>query len=195
MEVFEGTVRIAGDAVALPAVLLVADNRLRVSARQQQIGDWQLTDVSANLEPDGCHVVVEGEELVVSVPELLRFAEAIGPHMTNPGDGSLRDFGRRSVDEHNAPGPAGNRTGRIRLSPAMRLGIGVGLITVSLVFWAPLVLVGLLLLTGLAALLLGGFALMDPYLAVRIPGPVTPSFLFRMGVGGVGIAIALSVVL
>ena len=46
-----------------------------------------------------------------------------------------------------------------------------------------------------AALLLGGFALMDPYLAVRIPDPVTPSLLFRVGVGGVIIAIALSIVL
>ena len=48
---------------------------------------------------------------------------------------------------------------------------------------------------ALASLLLGGFALMDPYLAVRIPDPITPSLLFRAGVGGVAVAILLAVIL
>ena len=195
MEVFEGTVRLVGDPDALPAVLLVDGDRLRVSARQQQIGNWQLSDVTANLEPDGCHVVVEGEELVVSVPELMEFVAAIGPHATNPGNGSLRELGRQKVEEPDAAGHAVRKADRIRLPSATRAGAGMVLVAIGLAIWAPLVLVGLILLAALASLLLGGFALMDPYLAVRIPDPVTPSLLFRVGVGGVVAAIVLAVVL
>ena len=193
MEVFEGTVRLVGDAVALPAVLLVADNRLKVSARQQEIGDWQLSDVSSNLESDGCHVVVEGEELVVSVPELLEFAAAIGPHMANPGDGSLRQLGQAD----NATNPRARRraVGPVPRSPLVWAGICAGLVAIGLTIWAPMILVGLVLVTALACLLLGGYALMDPYLAVRIPDPVTPSLLFRAGVSGLIIAMALAVFL
>jgi hypothetical protein len=217
MQVFEGTVRLVGDADALPAVLAVDGDRLRVSAREQEIGNWQLSDVSANLEVDGCHVVVEGEELIVSVPGLIQFAEAIGPHVTNPGNGSLRKFGQRSKEKPDAPDLQGNGSlrkfgqrpeekpdtpdlqgngaGGIRLATKVRAGVGAGLIVISLAIWAPLVLVGVVLLAALASLLLGAFALMDPYLAVQIPDPVTPSLLFRVGVGGVAVAILLAVIL
>lgn len=195
MEVFEGTVRLVGDAVALPAVLLVDGGRLRVSAREQEIGNWQLGDVSANLEPDGCHVLVEGEELVVSVPSLTQFAEAIGPHATHPGDGSLLEFGQQSEEKPDHDLREEGDPGRTRLSARIRTTIGAGLIVTALAIWIPIVLVGLVLLVSLASLLLGAFALLDPYLAVRIPDPVTPSLLFRVGVTGVAVAIVLAVIL
>lgn len=195
MEVFEGTVRLVGDAVALPAVLLVDGGRLKVSAREQEIGNWQLGAVSANLEPDGCHVLVEGEELVVSVSSLLEFAEAIGPSVANPGDGSLRSFGKQSEEGLESPEPQQDGDDRTRFSPVARAGIGGVLVVIGLAIWAPLVLVGLFLLAALASLLLGAFALLDPYLAVRIPDPVTPSLLFRVGVAGVAVAIVLALIL
>jgi len=195
MEVFEGTVRLVGDAVALPAVLLVDGGRLKVSAREQEIGNWQLGAVSANLEPDGCHVLVEGEELVVSVPGLIQFAEAIGPRATHPGDGSLREFGQQSDETTHSPGTERNDADQIRFVPIARAVVGAGLVVIGLAVWVPLVLVGLVLLVALGSLLLGAFALLDPYLAVRIPDPVTPSLLFRVGVAGVAVAIVLAVIL
>jgi hypothetical protein len=195
MEVFEGTVRLAGDPEALPAVLVVADNRLTVSARQQELGDWQLGDVSSSLEPDGCHVVVEGEELVVSVPELLEFAAAIGPHVDNPGDGSLRELEPRQDDEADSPDPPDPTVRRSPLPRMVQLGVGAAVVAIGLAIWAPVVLVGLILLAALSSLLIGGFALLDPYLAVRMPDPLSPSLLFRAGVAGSIAALGLAVIL
>ena len=195
MEVFEGMVRLAGDPEALPAVLVVADNRLRVSARQHEIGDWQLSDVSSNLESDGCHVVVEGEELVVSVPDLLEFATAIGPHVDNPGDGSLRELEHRQDDKPDSPDPPDQAVAGISLPGLAKMGIGAVLVAIGLAIWAPVVLVGLILLAALGSLLVGGFALLDPYLAVRMPDPLTPSLLFRAGVAGSIVALGLAVIL
>jgi hypothetical protein len=195
MEVFEGTVRLAGDPEALPAVLVVAEHRLTVSARQQEIGDWQLSDVSSSLESDGCHVVVEGEELVVSVPELLEFAAAIGPHVDNPGDGSLREFEPRQDDKPNSPDRPDRAVAGISLPGLAKVGVGAVLVAIGLAIWAPVVLVGLILLAALGSVLVGGFALLDPYLAVRMPDPLTPSLLFRAGVAGAIAALGLAVVL
>jgi len=195
MEVFEGTVRLAGDPEALPAVLVVAEHRLTVSARQQEIGNWQLSDVSSSLESDGCHVVVEGEELVVSVPELLEFAAAIGPHVDNPGDGSLRELEPRQDDKPNSPDRPERAVAGISLPGLAKVGVGAVLVAIGLAIWAPVVLVGLILLAALGSVLVGGFALLDPYLAVRMPDPLTPSLLFRAGVAGSIAALGLAVIL
>jgi hypothetical protein len=196
MERFEGTVRLAGDTVALRAVLLVADRRLKVSTEEHEIGDWALTEVTSNLLPDGCHLAVEGEELIVGVAEPQRFAEAIGPRWTNPGNGALRNAGSPSDD---SPEPTGisqrlvDRTRRIPRAAQLMAGAVAGVI--ALAVWAPLVLVTIVLLLALAALLVGSFALMDTFLAVRLPEPLTPALLIRGGAIGVGVALLLAVVL
>ncbi len=196
MEEFAGTVRLVNDDVTLQAVLLVADNRLRVSAQEHKIGDWKLTDISTRMLPDGCHLAVEGEELVVSVSEPHRFAEAIGPSMENPGDGSLRSLGDRDRrDKEPRERPEREDTFADRMPPVTPLVL-IGIATVGLLaLWAPLVLVALVLTGALASLLVGGFALMDPFTAVRLPDRITPSRLFRAGVGGLMIAMLLAVLL
>jgi len=189
-------VRLANDTVALRAKLLVADDRLKVSTGEHEIGDWNLTDISARLLPDGCHVAVEGEELIISVPEPMAFAEAIGRRWTNPGNGSLLETGRRleAVEPTGAIRSALATLGdRIPASvPALAAGAAVA---IALAVWAPHVLITLVLSSALVALLVGSFALMDPFLAVRLPDPVTPTLLFRAGVAGVAVAIVLAVAL
>ncbi len=195
MEEFEGTVRMAGDAVALPAVLLVADDRLRVSTRRHEIGHWRLSDVSARVLEDACHVSVEGEELVVVVADPLRFAEAIGPRLSNPGDGSLR----RHADRAGAAPVGGLLTQASKL--ARRLpGTGWALAAstaagISLALWAPAILVGLVVLGALAGLLIGGFALLDPFVAVRLPDPATPALLIRAGTLALGVGLSLAILI
>ncbi len=196
MEVFEGTVRLADDTVALPAVLLVGDDRLRVTSEKHELGDWRLTDISATVQPDGCHVVVEGEELVVSVPETIAFAEAIGRRWTNPGNGSLLNAGR-PAEADKAPSRIRHRLVSIwsRVpAPARALAVGAALV-IALAVLAPLVLIALVLVGALASLLVGSFALMDPFLAVRLPDPLTPQFLIKAGLAGVALAIVMAVVL
>ena len=196
MERFEGTVRLADDTVALRAVLLVADERLRVSTEQHEIGDWKLTEITSSLQPDGCHLQVEGEELIVGIAEPLRFAEAIGPRWTNPGDGSLRSAGPPNDETEEQTAVRRRLIDLARQVPrgAQLIVAGVAGV-VALALWAPLVLVTIILLLGLAGLMVGSLAVMDPYVAVRLPDPLTPPHLIRGGVMGVAIALLLAVVL
>ena len=65
MERFKGTVRLPGDPFELSAVVIVADGRLSISAREHTLGDWPLDGISADVQPDGCHVQVGHEALTV----------------------------------------------------------------------------------------------------------------------------------
>jgi hypothetical protein len=44
-------------------------------------------------------------------------------------------------------------------------------------------------------LLVGGFALLDPFTAVRIPDPGTPALLIRSGIAGLVVALGLAVLI
>jgi hypothetical protein len=197
MERFEGTVRLAGDTVALRAILLVADQRLKVATAEHEIGDWELTEITARLLPDGCRMQVEGEELIVAVADPLRFAEAIGPRVTNPGNGALRNTGALTDDSPEKPSDVRrwlmDHARRVP-GPARVMAVtGAGVI--ALAVWVPLLLITLVLLLALTGLLVGSFALMDPFLAVRLPDPLTPALLVRGGALGVGVALVLAVAL
>ncbi|NNC93669.1 MAG: hypothetical protein HKN80_14390 [Acidimicrobiia bacterium] len=196
MERFEGTVRLAGDTVALQAVLLVADQRLKISTEQHEIGDWKLTEVTSSLLPDGCHLRVEGEELIVGLVEPVRFAEAIGPRWTNPGNGSLRNAGSPADETVEQTGARRRLIHLARAIPRAAHLMAAGVAgSAALALWAPLVLITIVLLLGLAALLVGSIAAMDPFLAVRLPDPRTPVLLIRGGAIGVGVALLLAVAL
>ena len=191
---FEGTVRLAGDSSSLKAVLLVGDNRLTVKTSHHEIGDWELSELFSRMRSDGCHIVAEGEELIVTVDEPMRLAEAIGPSVANPGDGSLLRTDPRP--EQHWPGRwqrlAGIRLTGVPMAAKLTL---VALVTAGGLFiTAPVVLIALMMAAGLVGLIAGGYALMDPFMAVRLPDPLTPQWLIRGGAATLALAIALAVV-
>ena len=195
MEVFEGTVRLAGDVEPLRAILLVADNRLRVRTSHHEIGDWGLSELHTRVRPDGCHIVAEGEELIVSVDEPMQFAEAIGPSVANPGDGSL--LGR---DSEGQPNPVVRAVrfvgGRLWAIPtAGKVAVGALALSAALYVLAPAALIALILAVGLIALLVGGYAAMDSFTAVRLPEGLSPHRLIRAGAAGLVVAILLAVLI
>jgi hypothetical protein len=194
MEEFEGTVRLAGDNGALQAIMLVGGDRLKVSTRQHEIGNWKLTDISSSLRDDECHITAEGEELVVSVSNPKRFAEAIGPHVSNPGDGSL--LRGLTPNGEESMGLVGRLSAVIRTVPARWQIVGASAaVVLGLAMLAPQILIGVILLGALAALLVSGYGYMDPFTAVKLPGPLTPVVLLRIGLAGLITAIALAVLL
>ena len=194
MEEFEGTVRLAGDSGALQAIMLVVDDRLKVSSRQHEIGDWKLTDISSSLKDDGCHITAEGEELVLWVSEPKRFAEAIGPRLSNPGDGSLLQGA--IPDEGEISGTVARLSTVIGAVPTRWQMVGASAaVVLGLAMVAPLVLIGTILLGSLAALLVSGYGYMDPFTAVQLPDPFTPTVLLQIGVTGLITSIALAVIL
>lgn len=192
MEVFKGTVRLAGDTGTLEAVMLVADNRLKVKTSHSEIGDWELSELYSRIRPDGCHIVAEGEELIVSVDEPLRFAAAIGPNVSNPGDGSLlavegeSGMAGRAVDALRRVGSA--------IPLEWKVAAGLAVLGAGLFALMPTALIGLVLFVALACLLVGGYAIMDSYVAVQLPDPFTPQLLFRGGLLALVVAILLALV-
>ncbi len=93
MSGFNAALKVKGDPKPLQARLEVEDGRLIISAADQSIGEWNLTDLDIGRTPEGFRVQVEGEELLLEVSDPLAFEEAIG------------------TDESKA---SKNRTGRVK---------------------------------------------------------------------------------
>ena len=193
MEVFEGTVRVSGDPFELSAVLLVADGKLRVTSREHELGTWALEEVSARIRPDGCHVEVEGEEMIVRVPHPVRLADAIGVGWTDPQEDSIGEI------EQEAPPATAQPTVRRRLMRDLplgwKIGAGLGLAVIGLWVFLPTILVGLVVLAGAALLLAGTMAALDPFTAVRLPERLTAGRLLTAGTATVALGLALAVVI
>jgi len=78
MSGFNAALKVKGDPEPLQARLEVEDGRLIISAADQRIGEWNLTDLDIGRTPEGFRVQVEGEELLLEVSDPLAFEEAIG---------------------------------------------------------------------------------------------------------------------
>lgn len=182
-----------GDPFELTAVLLVADDRLTVKAHEHLLGDWPLSNVSANLRPDGCHVAVDGETMIVTVPHPVRLTEAIGgAQWTDPADDSLDQV------PATEPAPPLEETeddpGFWARIPSVWKLSGAGAVAVALLgVFAPTALIGLLLLVALGLLLGGAVGYLDPFTAVRLPDLLTPQRLLGAGSAVVAVALVLAI--
>ena len=194
MERFKGTVRLPGDPFELSAVVIVADGRLSISAREHTLGDWPLDGISADVQPDGCHVQVGHEALIVTVPHPVRLADAIGAGRMGPGNESrIRSEAPEPGSRHHErpePSPHGILS---RIPLVWKLTTATALLIAALAIFAPVALVGLLLLVATALLITGAMGFLDPFTAVRLPDLLTPSRLIGLGVAVVVAALVLAV--
>jgi hypothetical protein len=55
-----------------------------VSVDGQQLASWSLEDVDVALNPDGFHIEVEGEEVILNVNEKVRFATELKSRSRRP---------------------------------------------------------------------------------------------------------------
>lgn len=60
------------------------DRRIVVSAGEIEVGDWSRDEIRLSALPDGFHVRVEGEELILDVTEDARFALDLGVRNAHP---------------------------------------------------------------------------------------------------------------
>ena len=182
-----------GDPFELTAVLQVSDGRLRVVSHQQELGTWALEDVSASLRPDGCHVMVDGEELIVTVPHPVRLAEAIGIDWTDPARDPLPEV---TPEESAEPAEPERQPSFLQSIPlGWKLAAVVGGVAAGLWVFLPTALVGLVVLAGAALLLGGTLAALDPFTSVRLPERLTPARLLGTGVAVIALALVLAVLI
>jgi hypothetical protein len=75
---FSASLKVPGDANALPATVDIDDGRLLVASGDHVIGNWALVDINLTPGPEGVHVSAEGEELILQFSESAAFEEAAG---------------------------------------------------------------------------------------------------------------------
>lgn len=93
MNSYSGSLRVAATADVIDAVFEVSDQSLRVRSGDQVLGTWALPDVSLENRPDGIHVSLDGEQVVVTVSNPEAFVDALAPGRRRPR--GRRDRGRR----------------------------------------------------------------------------------------------------
>jgi|SRR5690606_17096685 len=75
-----GTVRMAGeDAGGVTVRIHLEDETLTLlAAGGAEIGTWPLSEVEVSSQPDGFHLRIEGEEVILTTDDDVRFAMAVG---------------------------------------------------------------------------------------------------------------------
>lgn len=97
MSEYTGSLRIDGDeAPPMGVEIDLTDDRIKVNAGGVEVGDWARSEIRVNALPDGFHVRVEGEVLVLDVTDDARFALDLGlrtahPHLRRKMSALLRD--------------------------------------------------------------------------------------------------------
>ncbi|MDJ0923241.1 MAG: hypothetical protein QNJ77_01660 [Acidimicrobiia bacterium] len=79
MSMFKGSLRIPNTTDTIDAVFEVGAESLRVTTGDEVLGDWSLTEVAVEDRGDGLLVTLDGESVIVDVPDRNGFAAALGP--------------------------------------------------------------------------------------------------------------------
>jgi len=75
MTSFDARLRLVGQpGLPLGVVVDLTGKQMSVSVDGRQLASWSLEDVDVALNPDGFHIEVEGEEVILNVNEKVRFA-------------------------------------------------------------------------------------------------------------------------
>ena len=56
-----------------------------VRAGESEVADWEVEELRITAQPDGFHILAEGEEVVLNVTDEGRFAVELGLRSAHPG--------------------------------------------------------------------------------------------------------------
>ena len=196
MPVFEGKLRVPGQYGSdVGGSVAVENGRLVVVVGAHQIGDWPSAEVSVVPEPGGFHLRAGGEELIIQVTDPAGFAKALEASNRGPKGRRSRLRKDRQKKQPTAPAePAGRSRPQRRPLPAWSKWAGLGLLAlVGLALLVPALVVLFLMLAGGTVLIAGTLAIVDPEVAGRLPGTLSPNTLLRLGLGVIALAVLVAV--
>ena len=79
MSTYEGLLRMLGESgPGLGVSVDLTEERIRITAGDEQIGDWAKEEIRLHAENDGFHVRAEGEEIVLDLSDDAHFAVDYG---------------------------------------------------------------------------------------------------------------------
>lgn len=87
MKSFDARLRLVGgmERTPLGVEIDLTDNRMLVKSNGEEIADWELSNIRVFSLPDGFHIRVEGEEVIINVNESTRFASEMGKRLRISG--------------------------------------------------------------------------------------------------------------
>lgn len=81
---FKGSLKIAATDDVIDALFEVSEQGLRVTSGGEELGMWPLPEVSLTQRPDGVHLSLDGERVVVNVDDSDSFTNALAPPRRRP---------------------------------------------------------------------------------------------------------------
>lgn len=79
MSSFQGSLKIAATADVIDAEFSVNEDRLAVQTGDDELGSWCISDLHVERRGDGLHAVLDGEDVVLNVPDMDSFLSVIAP--------------------------------------------------------------------------------------------------------------------
>lgn len=175
--------RLAADPFnVVGADLEVEEGLLALSVSNHEVGEWRLDQVTIEMAPDGFHMRVDGEEFIFMTPERSQLAHVLGVNGTRREAPVAKARDRRPRPSRSAPRPPKAPRSR-RNTPRWKEQLGdqrvrilAGLLAVMITLGvvAQGVLTAMLLFAGISGVVIAGAAILDPLLAARLPGEVSP---------------------
>jgi hypothetical protein len=173
----------------------VAAGSMSLIISDQAVAAWPLERVDIEVESDGFHFVVDGEEFIFVTRDASEFAQAVGLLDRDHSSGTRTKTLKRAEPRLDAPvrtSPGRRKTARIskpspewksRLGQELRnidfssrttqLGAAVLVLALLLGIFARPLLAFALMGSGSLGLLIGTGAMLDPIIATRLPTDLT----------------------
>jgi hypothetical protein len=198
MAVFYGEMQVKDDLQRMPAVVTIDKGTLRLATGRTELGEWPMSRVRLEEYTDTSFLLsADDEQLVLFLKEHERFKSEIGRFLAKPEERrrrpehpafrgkteegpSLTEELKSDVAREMSPivGEIKHIVSLIPVGPPLWIGLGVLLL---LIVFLPRVVTAIGFVGGMAALLVGGLGYADQKMALRIPDPLTPSFLVAVG--------------
>ncbi len=105
MTSFDARLRVPGQRrIPINVVVDVADDQISFSRGDQLLADWPLAKIDIDLQPDGFHLKLDEEEVILSVSDVDRFAQEVhirapAPRRTSPPTPESNGFSASQVAE------------------------------------------------------------------------------------------------
>jgi hypothetical protein len=201
MRAFQGKLRLANrPSETMGAGIEVAAGSMSLIVSDQAVAAWPLHRVEIEVESDGFHFVVDGEEFIFVTREASELAEAVGILDRDAGGRTktLRRTETKPAPEKRdrktsakerrvrTPKPANVRSSRTKARPTWempridirsrtaQLGVAVLVLAVVLGIFARPLLAFSFMAVGSLGLLFSSGALIDPIVATRLPADLSP---------------------
>lgn len=188
---FEGSLRLVGSNDALAATVSLDAGEMTITSGGHQIGQWDLEEMELVRQADGFRIRVEGEELAVSVKNPAAFAAAVGMADKPKSRGRIRERSAVSTNVGRNLGTLGSWFGGLPI--VARVAILAAPFVIAFGIVATFTLAAIMVLAGMLALIVGGFALSDDptvyTLDARVPEWALPVGGLILIVGGVGLMV------